>query len=395
MASLARSNKTSKRFTGTLTVDPALMGKLIGAGGCNIRRITSQVRAGCYIRGKDDKFEISAWTQQAVKKAAQMIKMDLAALKDPNKRPSKPFAIFKIEPHIVPHIVGRGGDGLRAIMTKVGDGCYIVHRDDAFHISANSTSQVAFAKRLIIQYKNDFLHWNQQKQSDEHLSHSSGKFDALALSSDESDGEIDEYYDNHWLAQDLPDPQRLQQHLFDYNSAGSIRHKKTTLHIAKQVAKAANVHISQVDTNLIENARARSTKVAPTQHFPTEQSAFPQLQGTLDEGNVKLEITGKAWKPNLAPKDAPVLDSFQVLQARKLRRKKEMEDQYTKYNNLYKSTFAKAQLASSDQHKILTDKAQNYKLEAQRLHKILNPSWADMADDDSDSDNDDYSLGNL
>lgn len=401
MASHARSNKTSKRFTGTLTVDPSLMGKLIGAGGCNIRRITSHVRAGCYIRGKGDKFEISAWTQQAVKKAAQMIKMDLAALKDPNKRPSKPFTIFKIEPHIVPHIVGRGGDGLRAIMTKVGDGCYIVHRDDAFHISANSKSELAFAKRLIIQHKNDFLQWNQQKQPDnhdEHVSLSSGKFDALALSSDESDGEIDEHYDNHWLAQDLPDPQRLQRHFFDYNSAGSIRHKKTTLHIAKQVAKAANVHISQVDTNLIEKARdGHSTKVPPAQRFPTEQSAFPQLPGTLDEGNVKLEITGKAWKPDLAPSNAPVRDSFQVQQARKLRRKKDMEDQYTKYNNLYKSTFAKAQLASGDQYKILTDKAQTYKIEAERLHKILNPSWADMADEDSeyDSDQDTYTLGNL
>lgn len=366
MTSLARSNNTSKRFTGTLTVDPSLMGKLIGAGGCNIRRITSQVRAGCYIRGKGDKFEISAWTQQAVKKAAQMIKMDLAALKDPNKRPSKPFAIFKIEQHIVPHIVGRGGDGLRAIMTKVGDGCYIVHRDDAFHISANSSSQVAFAKRLIIQHKNDFLQWNQQKQPDEHLSHSSGKFDALALSSDESD---DEHYDADWLAQDLPTSLELQQHFFDYNAAGSIRHKKTTRSIPKQAL-----------------------------HFPQEQSAFPQLPGTQDEGNVKLEITGKAWKPNLAATDAPVRESFQVQQARKLRRKKDMEDQYTKYNNLYKSTFAKAQLANGDQHKILTNKAQTYKLEAERLHKILNPSWADMADD-SDSDNSDYNdnhyLGNL
>ena len=403
MASLARSNKTSKRFTGTLTVDPNLMGKLIGAGGCNIRRITSQVRAGCYIRGKGDKFEISAWTQQAVKKAAQMIKMDLAALKDPNKRPSKPFAIFKIEQHIVPHIVGRGGDGLRAIMTKVGDGCYIVHRDDAFHISANSRSQLAFAKRLIIQHKNDFLQWNQQKQADnhdEHVSISSGKFDALALSSDESDGEIDEHYDRDWVAHDLPTPQELQQHFFDYNSAGSIRHKKTTHHIAKQVAKAANVHISQVDTRLIEQARdGHSNKVTPTQHFPHEQSAFPQLPGTLDEGNVKLEITGKAWKPNLASEQMPVVPSFRVKQARKLRRKKDMEDQYTKYTNLYKTTFAKAQLANGDQYKILTDKAQSYKLEADRIHKILNPSWADMADDTDDDDTDDdydqHYLGNL
>ena len=96
----------------------------------------------------------------------------------------------------------------------------------------------------------------------------------------------------------------------------------------------------------------------------------------------------------------PVVPSFRVQQARKLRRKKEMEDQYTKYTNLYKTTFAKAQLANGDQYKILTDKAQTYKQEAERIHKILNPSWADMADDndtdsDDDQDFDNHHLGNL
>ena len=51
------------------------MGKLIGSGGCNIRRITSEVRAGCRIRGKDDTFTTSL-DFQAVKKAAEMLKRD-------------------------------------------------------------------------------------------------------------------------------------------------------------------------------------------------------------------------------------------------------------------------------------------------------------------------------
>ncbi len=387
------TSNSNKRFEGTLKVDPKFMGKLIGSGGCNIRRITSEVRAGCYIRGKGDTFTISAWTKQAVHKAAQMLKADQAALKDPTKRPSKPFAIFKIDDQIVPHIVGRGGDGLRAIMTKVGDGCYIVHRDGAFHISANSKAQLTFAKRLILQQKNSFLEWrNGPHTPPQHpLTSTSGKYDALALSS--SDDEDSDSDDDQLL------PGKVLAHMFDYNGAGSIRDKKITQQIAKRVANAANLHISQVDTRLIEQHRnAHSSKPTQTHHFTQDQSTFPLLPGTPSEGNVKLEITGKSWKPNLASKDTPVTNSFQVQQARKLRRKKEMEDQYNKYINLSQSTFAKAQLATGDQHKILTQKAHSYKIEADRLNKIINPSWADLCDSDYESDHDDnhdFNLGNL
>lgn len=352
------TSNTNKRFEGTLKVDPNCMGKLIGAGGCNIRRITSQVRAGCYIRGNGDTFKISAWTKQAVHKAAQMLKADLAALKDPSKRPSKPFAIFKIDDLIVPHIVGRGGDGLRAIMTKVGDGCYIVHRDGAFHISANSKTQLAFAKRLILQQKNSFIEWRDgpQTQASDVVSHSSGKYDVLALSSDEEE-------DDH----DQLSPTKIQAQMFDYNAAS--------------------------------NRRKNTVTPSTSNQYNLTPSAFPTLPGTPSEGNVTLEISGKNWKPNLAPKEAPVKASFQVQQARKLRQKKLMQDEYTKYMSLYQTTLDNANLARGDQHKILTNKAQNYKLEAQRIHKIINPSWADMADSDSDSDDDDEyfprDLGNL
>ena len=346
MASLTRSNK---RFEGTLTVDSKYMGKLIGAGGCNIRRITSEVRAGCYIRGKDDTFTISAWTSQAVKKAAAMLKCDYAALIDPSKRPSKPFALVTFEPTIVPHIVGRGGEGLRSIMNKVGDGCYIVHRDGAFHISANSKKDLRFAKKLIFDAKKQFQSLVEAPEEQSQSTNPTGKYDALAFSSDDEDeGDFQgEHYDSDWLAQDLP---------------------------------AFN------------------------------QSTFPELPGTKDSGNVKLEITGKAWKPTLAHSDTPVTVAPHVLEVRKQRQEVDIRDQCAKYQSLYHATQKKLDLLQKTPSKgdfmtdILAKKAREYKDEADRLQRIINRrdqtftqpqrSWADMCDDDSDDDND-YLLGNL
>ena len=308
------STRSNKRVKATVTVDPALLGKLIGSNGCNIRRITSQCRAGCYIRGNGDKFEISAWTEQAVRKAAKMIKMDEAHLKDPTLRPSKPFDTFTIDPEIVPHIVGRGGEGLRAIMTRVGDGCFIVHRDGNFHISANSKSDIAHAKRLIFNQKK--LLNLPLKQDTQPLSSSHGRYDALAFSSDDED---------------------------DHDDVNGF-----------------------------------STGTHPPEF---NKSTFPHLPGTQESGNVKLEITGKSWKPNLAHSDTPVTLSHSVAQSRKLRKTKELEDQYTKYMSLYEKTLSRD-----------PSQAHSYKLEAQRIHKLLNPSWADMADSDSDYDSD---LGEL
>lgn len=150
------STFTNQRCTIQLIVDPNLVGKLIGKSGSNIRRITSTVRAGCYIRANGDTFTISAWTQRAVQKASEMIQLDQASLQDPSKRPSKPFAVFEMDPIVVPHIIGRNGIGLRSIMNRVGDGCFIIHREGAFHISANSESDLAFVKKLLNQYKNNF-----------------------------------------------------------------------------------------------------------------------------------------------------------------------------------------------------------------------------------------------
>jgi hypothetical protein len=330
------TSEPNKRFTGTLLVDPTLMGKLIGRGGCNIRRITSAVRAGCYIRGDDGTFQISAWTKQAVLKAAQMLKLDQAALKDPAKRPSKPFALFKVDSHLVPHIVGRGGDGLRTIMSKVGDGCYIVHRDDAFHITANSSSDLQFAKTLILQQKRAFIH--RQTSHDEEVgpqldTHSYGSFTALQL--DSSD---DENQDEN---QDDQDPLE-----------------------------------SLFNTPYV--------------------SHFPQMEGSDASANVTLEISDTSiWssKPQLPTRDLPMEDSDHVSGLKLLRAKQDLQDSHKKYNTLTQTTRAKAALLTGDQRTILLEKADRYSQEVDRLELLIGgtrkkttriSSWADAADSDSD-----------
>jgi len=45
-------------------------------------------------------------------------------------------------------------------MDKVGDGCYIVHRDGEFHITANSNNDVQHAIKLIEQERDAYIKWS-------------------------------------------------------------------------------------------------------------------------------------------------------------------------------------------------------------------------------------------
>ena len=345
------TSEPNKRFTGTLLVDPTLMGKLIGRGGCNIRRITSAVRAGCYIRGQDGTFQISAWTKQAVLEAAHMLKIDQIALKDPTKRPSKPFALFKVDSDVVPHIVGRGGDGLRTIMSKVGDGCYIVHRDDAFHITANSSSDIQFVKTLILQQKRAFTQRQISQQNEEHPqeqeldTHSYGSFAALQLDSSDDENQDDD---------DDDEPDEPITSLFNFNSPQN-----------------------PTDTAYV--------------------SHFPQMEGSDASANVTLEISDTSiWssKPQIPTSDLPLEDSTRLSRLKLLRAKQDLLDSRKKYKTLTETTRAKAALLTGDQRTILLEKADRYSRELTRLDLLIGnherptriSSWADAADDDSDSD---------
>ena len=155
---------SQSRFSATITVDAALLGRLIGYKGSNTRRITSTVGAGCYIRGKDNQIKIEAYTEKAVRDAARMLKDDEAAFKNPQKISKPTASLGDIDPNVVPHIVGKSGNGLRFIMQKVGDGCWIVHRDGAFHITANTKDQVDHALHLLKKSIRDFMRWKEEKE---------------------------------------------------------------------------------------------------------------------------------------------------------------------------------------------------------------------------------------
>lgn len=148
MSTTTQTN-TTPRFTAELKVDPKFMSALIGVGGSNIRRITSTVKTGCYIRGNDGVFTISAYTQDAVKAAAKMLKMDEIAMKDPSKAGSKPTGNLEVSSNIAPIIVGKGGHNIKAIMATVGDGCFIVYSEGAFRVTANDELDVQTAINII------------------------------------------------------------------------------------------------------------------------------------------------------------------------------------------------------------------------------------------------------
>ena len=201
-----RSDNKPKRFQGTITVDPSLMGALIGRGGCNIRRICGDCGFGTYIKGEPDgkTFTISSYKQDKVLKAAQMLKQDETALVDPTKRSSKPFATLDMDTSCVPHVVGRGGEGLQQVMDKVGDGCYIVHRDGQFHINANTKGDISKAIKLLERVRDEYLDWvsgeaiqrvTRRVQEKSTTKITAGSFAALASDSDsdESDDEGPEH----------------------------------------------------------------------------------------------------------------------------------------------------------------------------------------------------------
>ena len=168
ISNLSSNDKSEKKkFLIEFKVDPKLMSALIGTSGSNIRRITSEIRNGCYIRGNNDTITITAYSLKAAHEAKRMLLVDESSLKDPTKRPSKPFDKLEIELSIVSHIVGKNGEGLKMIMDKVGDGCFIVHKYGRFQITANTFQDVEKAKSMILNIANHYIKNNENQEFEE------------------------------------------------------------------------------------------------------------------------------------------------------------------------------------------------------------------------------------
>jgi len=241
------------------------MGPLIGRGGCNIRRICSTCRFGTFIKGLPDgtTFTISSYSAEAVKTAARMIKMDEEALIDPTKRSSKPFQTLHMSEEYVSHVVGKDGGGIRSIMDKVGDGCYIVHRDGEFHITANSNNDVQHAIKLIEQERDAYIKWSLGVDDEptpiitkpKMVSASTNAFAGL-----QSDSEDDEE----------PEHMAFRSHLA--NELKVDGHRLSDASVQRFIQASRNAGVSAQEMN---------------------QSAFPSLKTSSDRPNITMRVSEK------------------------------------------------------------------------------------------------------
>jgi hypothetical protein len=150
---------------------------LVGQGGANIRRMTSEV-SGSHIRlfkgtlghhekcgvRECDSLLISARTQDGVRLIATMIKKDIQSLMDPCKNSSRPTITVDCLKEAVGSVIGKGGAKLKDIQGSVGGNCFIRHDQGLgkFVVSADDEGSVSDAKLQIekaIQRFHDTKHW--------------------------------------------------------------------------------------------------------------------------------------------------------------------------------------------------------------------------------------------
>jgi len=162
---MSSHNSGSKRFGGTLTIDPKYAPALVGRRGSNIRRITQAAGHGTYIklysstRGEDeraplnecDKVSISSYSVEATKEAARLLSQDLKACEDPTSKPSRPQTLVPCPNEAAGTVIGKRGSNLKSLMNQVGNGAYIVHlrHKNAFEVTCDNQTAVELAKQLI------------------------------------------------------------------------------------------------------------------------------------------------------------------------------------------------------------------------------------------------------
>lgn len=261
----SQNGKKSKRYEGQITVDSSLMGPLIGRGGCNIRRICSTCRFGTFIKGMADgtTFTISSYSAEAVRTAAKMIKMDEEALIDPSKRSSKPFQTLDMKMEYVSHVVGKDGGGIRSIMDKVGDGCYIVHRDGQFHITANSNDDVQHAIKLILRERDAYIMWS--NGMDEEPAPLSSKPVLKRMNTNTFAG----------LASDSEDDEEPEEMAYRTHLAQELKvegHRLSDASVQRFIHASRSAGVSAQEMN---------------------QSAFPSLKTSGEHPNITLRVSDK------------------------------------------------------------------------------------------------------
>lgn len=151
--------KNSEKYEGELKIDSEFMSALIGFSGSNIRRITSIVKDGCYIRGDNDTIKVSAYSSKAVKRAIDLLKKDVKFFTNPitNKRFKRYYDTMDADLRIVSILIGKNGVGLYNIIKEVDELCFIIYKDGKYKLFANSEENMTKLKFNIANYEHNIL----------------------------------------------------------------------------------------------------------------------------------------------------------------------------------------------------------------------------------------------
>jgi len=289
---------TQTRFNANIKINPELMSKLIGFRGSNIRRIVTAVRDGCYIRGNGDTFNIQAYTQEAVKKAAKMLLEDQQALSNPDTHRSKPVGQFIAHPACIGHLVGRSGSGLKTIMKQIGDGCYIVHKEGAFHVTANTSDDVDRAISILRQQNKDCWAWQERQKLDKEqqsepqpIRSTLGKNSFAAIATDDTDSEEEEQ-------PSVPIKKRYKRGtrvgaLFPAGKVEELKNQRATAYKMRALlAEMRNCPVDEIDWQDVD---AEIERMKPTENVPKRVDERPDTTSLEDfpQENVLLKVSEK------------------------------------------------------------------------------------------------------
>lgn len=143
----------SQRFNGSFKVPIKFLKGVIGVGGENIKRINSEVGAGCFIKGTqvsdtEAQFDVSAYSQEAVRLAANKIRELLISLSQ--KKTQQVSVSVEVRADAVPYIIGNKGVHIKSIAREAGTGTFIIYNNNAFHITATSDDSAEKAQQIIL-----------------------------------------------------------------------------------------------------------------------------------------------------------------------------------------------------------------------------------------------------
>jgi hypothetical protein len=140
--------KKTTMFKREFKIEPKFISKLIGPNGINIKAISysekvskNRPNSKCFIEFKNNTCFINATYQDSVDTAYDLLQINIQKLKNNDliHIDNKPKSYIRCEDsNIIAMVIGKRGSGIKEIVNRVKNGCYIIHKNGRFEISANT-----------------------------------------------------------------------------------------------------------------------------------------------------------------------------------------------------------------------------------------------------------------